>query len=63
MIRALALGVLLGVLVAHPAASAPRDPYSCRLFWDAQRQCAFGSCDDRRLQRLRRECIRDGGRP
>jgi hypothetical protein len=41
----------------------PREPYSCRLFADAQRQCAFGNCDERRQQRLRRECVRDGGRP
>jgi hypothetical protein len=43
--------------------AADSEPYSCRLFADAQRQCAFGNCDDRQLQRLRRECIRDGGRP
>jgi hypothetical protein len=41
----------------------PRELYSCRLFADAQRQCAFGNCDERRQQRLRRECVRDGGRP
>jgi hypothetical protein len=41
----------------------PREPYSCRLFADAQRQCAFANCDDRRQQRLRRECVRNGGRP
>jgi hypothetical protein len=51
----------IGVLAADSA--APREPYSCRLFADAQRQCAFGNCDDRRQQRLRRECVCDGGRP
>jgi hypothetical protein len=38
-------------------------PYSCRLLDDAERQCAFGQCDARLLERLRRECLRDGGRP
>jgi hypothetical protein len=43
------------------ASSAPHEPYSCRLYVDAHRQCAFGSCDDRRLHRLKQECRRDGG--
>jgi len=38
-------------------------PYSCRLFDDEQRKCAFGSCDKRTVHRLRNECLRDGGRP
>ena len=38
-------------------------PYSCRLFDDEQRKCAFGSCDMRTVDRLRNECLRDGGRP
>jgi hypothetical protein len=41
----------------------PREPYSCRLYYDEQRKCAFGSCDQRTLERLKRECLRDGGRP
>jgi hypothetical protein len=55
-----ALFALLHVL---PAAVADERPYSCRLFDDAQRQCAFGSCDRRVIERLERECLRDGGRP
>jgi hypothetical protein len=41
--------------VAHPP------PYSCRLFYDEQRKCAFGGCDRRVFERLRNECLRDGG--
>jgi hypothetical protein len=65
-----ALIVIVVVLFAaalHFIASAhgaePQRPYSCRLLDDAQRQCAFGGCDARLLERLRRECLRDGGRP
>jgi hypothetical protein len=45
------------------AGSPPQRPYSCRLLDDADRQCAFGQCDTRLLERLQRECLRDGGRP
>ena len=38
-------------------------PYSCRLLYDEQRKCAFGSCDPRTLDRLKRECLHDDGRP
>ena len=58
------------LLVVAVAASAPartagpeQRPYSCRLLDDEQRKCAFGSCDARTLNRLRNECLRDGGRP
>jgi hypothetical protein len=59
------------VLAAVLAASAPIGaigaadpvPYSCRLYYDEQKKCAFGSCDRRALDRLRNECLRDGGRP
>jgi hypothetical protein len=39
------------------------EPYSCRLLYDEQRKCAFGSRDKRTVERLRNECLRDGGRP
>ena len=55
------------VVAATPAAAgdppAAREPYSCRLQADAQRQCVFGSCDRRVIERLKGECLRDGGRP
>jgi hypothetical protein len=44
-------------------AEPPQRPYSCRLLDDEQRKCAFGSCDARTVDRLRKECLRDGGRP
>jgi hypothetical protein len=40
----------------------PRDHYSCRLLYDEQKKCAFGSCDKRTMERLRNECLRAGGR-
>jgi hypothetical protein len=73
-----ALGTTTTILLNRlPAATAPavpqhtsmvlagelQRPYSCRLLDDAERQCAFGQCDARLLERLRRECLRDGGRP
>jgi hypothetical protein len=50
---------------AVPAIAAPEQgrPYSCRLLDDEQRKCAFGQCDARTIERLRKECLRDGGRP
>lgn len=38
-------------------------PYSCRLLYDEQRKCAFGSCDKRVIERLTKQCLQDGGRP
>jgi hypothetical protein len=51
------------LLSLYLVATGPPPPYSCQLLYQAQRQCAFGSCDKRRLDRLRNECLRDGGRP
>ena len=63
------LAALLALLCAAAsptgAADQPREqrPYSCRLLDDEQRKCAFGQCDAREIERLRKECLRDGGRP
>jgi hypothetical protein len=55
------------LIIANNAAAQPppktEPPYSCRLLYDEQRKCAFGSCDKRTVERLRLECLRDGGRP
>jgi hypothetical protein len=61
LLLALALSAVsaLGVGAEPPA---PREPYSCQLLYDEQRKCAFGSCDRRVVDRLTRECLRDGGR-
>ena len=37
------------------------NPISVGFYVDAGRQCAFGNCDDHRLHRLKRECLREGG--
>ena len=73
-----AAGLIFAVIQARPAAVPPRvppskaaafvltadqPPYPCRLLYDEQRKCAFGACDARALDRLKRECLRDGGRP
>jgi hypothetical protein len=54
------------IVIARPAAAVdpPRaPPYSCRLLDDEPKKCAFGSCDKRVVERLEKECLRDGGRP
>ena len=56
----------VAIAISAPARAAPPEqsrPYSCRLLDDEQRKCAFGSCDARATERLRKECLRDGGRP
>ena len=62
MIHVVILGVVLGLAV-FAGNEPPARPYSCRLLDDAQRKCAFGACDQREIDRLRKECLRDGGRP
>ena len=57
--------LILALVAAMPALAYPQEtrPYSCRLLDDEQRKCAFGACDARTIERLRKECLRDGGRP
>jgi hypothetical protein len=62
MIHAIVLGVVLGLAVLAGSGQAAR-PYSCQLLDDAQRKCSFGACDQREIERLHKECLRDGGRP
>jgi hypothetical protein len=61
---ALAFILALAAMSAQ-AGQAPREPYSCRLYADAGGHCALLNCSDRgnerRLHRLKRECLRDGG--
>ena len=60
----LALALVAMARVAQAADQPPREPpYSCRLLYDEQRKAAFGGGDKRVIERLRRECLRDGGRP
>jgi hypothetical protein len=57
------LALALLCAAASVGAADQTRPYSCRLLDDAQRKCAFGQCDQREIDRLRKECLRDGGRP
>jgi hypothetical protein len=61
--RHLILAIALVAALPATAAEPLQRPYSCRLLDDEQRKCAFGPCDARTLDRLRKECLRDGGRP
>ena len=65
VIKAIISVLLVAAAANTPACAAPLEtrPYSCRLLDDEQRKCAFGACDARTLDRLRKECLRDGGRP
>ena len=62
------IAAVLAVILAwpHPARGAepPPAPYSCRLLYDEQQKCSFDPhCDKRVIERLTKECLRDGGRP
>jgi hypothetical protein len=65
LVRAALVFILTLAAMSVQAGQAPREPYSCRLYADAGGQCAFLNCsdrvNDRRLHRLKRECLRDGG--
>jgi hypothetical protein len=63
--QAVIAAVLAVILTWAPPARGgeAQSPYSCRLLYDEQKKCAFGSCDKRAIERLRNECLRDGGRP
>jgi hypothetical protein len=65
VIKAFAIMIIAAVAASAARAAPPEQsrPYSCRLLDDEQRKCAFGPCDARTLDRLRKECLRDGGRP
>ena len=64
-LRAALVFILALAAVSAQAGQAPREPYSCRLYADAGGHCALLNCSDqgneRRLHRLKRECLRDGG--
>lgn len=60
----LALALPSAAVRAHAQMPSQEPPYSCRLYYDQERRCAFDpKCDRRVNERLRRECLRDGGRP
>jgi hypothetical protein len=53
------VGAREGAALRSPVTPPARQPLAASLFGDAQRQCVFGNCDERPLQRFSRECIRD----
>ena len=56
------MGRMLLLIVMLTAATEP--PYSCRLLYDEERKCSMDThCDRHVIERLRRECLRDGGKP
>ena len=65
LVRAALVFILTLAAMSAQAGQAPREPYSCRLYADAGGHCALLNCNDRgndrRLRRLKRECLRDGG--
>jgi hypothetical protein len=64
--RAILAGVALALIAAvSPARAAQQHlpPISRRRLHDEQKKCAFRACDRRVVERLRRECLHDGGRP
>ena len=69
VVRLGSLLVLLAGLHYIPSAhgAEPQRPYSCRLYDEAQKKCAANSIGPCYVQhvvdRLRKECLRDGGRP
>jgi hypothetical protein len=62
-VRAIILALAFVAAAPAGATDPPKEPYSCRLFADEQKKCAFGSCDQRTVEPLKRECLRDGERP
>jgi hypothetical protein len=63
LLAAISVGLTLGAAVHLAWGGEPlRQPYSCRLLYDEQEKCTFGSCDKRTLERLRNESPRAGGR-
>ena len=38
-------------------------PYACRRYDDEQRKCAFGQCDKRVIEQLKKDCLIEGGIP
>jgi hypothetical protein len=65
VVRAALVFILALAAMSAQAGQAPREPYSCRLYADTGGHCPLLNCNDRgndrRLHRLKRECLRDGG--
>jgi len=66
MTKTLVISAALFVL-CNTANAANPEPYSCVMFREAERKCAantIGPCYvQSEMERLRKQCIREGGRP
>lgn len=62
-----ALGIVAMEIVWIRAAHADVEPYSCQMYREASRKCAYntiGKCYvEAEMIRLRKQCVRDGGNP
>ena len=54
------LPLFAGLITIPPAADEP-EPMSCKQLRAQQKQCALDGCDARALERLRKQCLQDGG--
>jgi hypothetical protein len=54
---------LLNNLTNQSQSVAPCRPYACRRYDDEQKKCAFGSCDKRVIEQLKKDCLIEGGIP
>jgi hypothetical protein len=52
---------LFAALITIPPAGDEPEPASCKQYRSQQAQCARDGCDALGLERLRKECLKDGG--
>lgn len=61
LLSAMLMGLALASTLAHA------EPYSCQMYREAARKCAYntiGKCYvEAEMERLRKQCLRDGGNP
>jgi hypothetical protein len=61
------VALVLMLLAGSAEAASDPEPYSCQMYREKQKQCSYvtqGRCYvQHEVDRLRQQCIRDGGRP
>ena len=59
--------IALSLLMNMADASPDKEPYSCKMYYEAQKKCSYntvGKCYvQSEVDRLRQQCARDGGKP
>lgn len=60
---AVALVLTMAIPAAACAAEQKQPPYPCRVLHNEQKKCPFKNCNAHIVERLKRECLRDGGHP